>query len=1709
MSENNNNQSVLQKQAPKGQGGGGSRRNKKNQGAGAGPKNPNNNNTTGGAHNNNSNNNNPSSQTTKKKRQNKKKYNNRKDKGDKGVSQQQSQEEEAKKKTAAALAKAKAELERKKKEAEEAYRIAETQFLQGQKQIIEERRASKQAIQDSISNCLSLVKVTTTRSEIRQKLLSDEQLKQLRKEHIQKKKTLKSDIKKCTAFCRKVKTAQFDSSSSLIKDIQTLNLARYVEEVAQAVMEAKLKMPDIPAVLSVCIAMHERYEDFLPALLPKLISVLKGKSDFNSSSGGGDSNQDDGDGSGGQGTAAQDRAKEAAKQRRMCLKLVVEFLLNGLLMDAKPIVKVIAEAAGAPSSSSSSSSTSTGTSYSVTDPNMIVSFAKAAGHEILGNPSKSLRRSMEILRDDAQEIMNKYKKEEEEEKLKQSQITEMSEKTKEELETLTGKNDNTQAVENTDHSQEQSSSAITPGEENNKKVKEEPSFPIFEPDKQPPNEELKTIDTELYELCQKAPSVLSETQEILDTSSQPIDNDRPPSSTAIVLSKHQSTLLGKHVMGAYQFFCTSLVTTHQKLLKLEKRCEQDRLLVGTLSENREKGLGDAKKLLESIKNRAEALAEALDLDVPDLYKNDKDDPDAPDSGDSNNELNSEGVGLELWTKENEDGDDNLGPFDDEETRSFYCDITDLLTTIPPALLGYTQADVDRIQADNIQKYGAQGQVSMDGLNEDGGTGVDDPSNNGPGTSTIDDAALVEESNTDHTSPSTATGGKLKDLDDESEGDDTDSNKDTPHYKLTILLEQELPECNRRELCDLVAEKFCNNHATSKPSFRRLGKALFLVPRTRLDLLPYYARLTATLQRVFPAEIGSPLVHELEAQFHGFARWKKNQNLEGRIKNARFLGELTKFRVAPPIVSLRCLKRCLDDFSGFNIDVCCCLLESCGKYLYRLNKHTNQRITNLMDTMMRIRKAKNLYDRSNALIESAFYMVVPPTNPARKQTKVLSPMDAYLKYLLMDRLTPEDSVISFVAKQLQRLPWSDAAFNSGQKVCKYMLKACRKGRYLVIQAVAEVAATLRRARPEVATRLIDSTLEELQWFMENPTFRDQQRVVTMARLLGELHNAALVPTSVVFEQLHHFLNYGHDIPDALRDVCEKHLADDTQQTLGPSDKSAKLPPSILPGRGVLNQTIMEGDEEEDEDVQSEPKDGSKDEKERIEDNGGGDQKTEPHIVLVAPSSLYDPRVPSATDPPNSVSRVKLVSALLESITKTIVVHSNLPKLHRFLASFQRYLFTKSSLPTEVEFSILDLFDGLDSQWRGLGDQKKDSNNFGKNRKNGAGSNGANNAQTGFTRYSNWLDAHNATVAAEEAEAIAEAKANARLLAVGGSILHDGDEKGEQKEDIDEDEFDEDEDEVEESDEDISITGDSDGSLVDDEGHISQDDSDDEDYTDSSTDSDASSDDMESDSDESDDDDDDEDDDEEEELDEQAAQEAYMRQLEEEAFERELRKITMEAIEKGKVAARTGSGGKIADTMVHASHFVVAKKSDSSTTSIALTSSTSTHGANGNSENSTNMDDRASKNMMSGINFKLLKRGHKGRVEAKHFLVPSDTNLAKQATKQDEDAAREREALKARVLQYEAESACGDDQYHHHSERSIYDMDLQASGTSRLQLNRNRPLSMEVIDRNFGSSSSTGYGGSSGASGINDSGNSSGNRWQHFKGRGNRGGRGIYR
>ena len=616
------------------------------------------------------------------------------------------------------------------------------------------------------------------------------------------------------------------------------------------------------------------------------------------------------------------------------------------------------------------------------------------------------------------------------------------------------------------------------------------------------------------------------------------------------------------------------------------------------------------------------------------------------------------------------------------------------------------------------------------------------------------------------------------------------------------------------------------------------------------------------------------------------------------------------------------------------------------------------------------------------------MVKPPPAAPRKAAKVYPPLEAYLRHLLLVKLAPTDSVVAFVSKGLLRFPWNDPSQQCGALICKYMMKAVRKGRYKAIQAVAAVAAFTRRSRPEITARLIDAVLEDLQWSMEHPSFRDQQRTITYAKLLGELYSHLLVSGQMVVQQLYNFINFGHDIPEALREASEKQLAESTGAA---EEGGLKETLPVYNSSGGVSQTINEDEEMEEAELET---------KEVVE-------PTQPQVVAVSKYSKYDPRVPCTIDPPNSVFRVKLVCTLLDTSAKYLMNKSNLTAVDGFLAAFQRYLFTKTLLPTEVEFALLDTFDVIDSRWRVAMRDKIPPGEHDKK-------------VFGFPRYATWLDAHNVTVANEEAEALHEARTRARLEAMAGAA--DGTDASIDSDSVHDLDSMMDEDE-EYGDEQMSMDGmDSDTGSQEAVEMASESDNESQE---GSSEEESEGDDESGESDE------DELDDEyagsdEEEFDE----EAYMRQLEEEAFERELRRLTMDALEKGKNTARTAIGGKVADTMPSGSQFIRKKTEPEATGEPMLALSG-----------------------QEGISFQLLKKGNKGKVEAKQLVVPSDTNLAKRATKQDDEAAKEREMLKARVLEYEAESAEG-------AGGNVY---LE---TEKLQVIRNRPLTMQDIDESFG-------------------------------------------
>lgn len=61
--------------------------------------------------------------------------------------------------------------------------------------------------------------------------------------------------------------------------MSTLNLSKYLSEVASALVEAKLKLNDVPAAVTLCSELHNTYAEFSRVLLDNWVKTLSLRKD--------------------------------------------------------------------------------------------------------------------------------------------------------------------------------------------------------------------------------------------------------------------------------------------------------------------------------------------------------------------------------------------------------------------------------------------------------------------------------------------------------------------------------------------------------------------------------------------------------------------------------------------------------------------------------------------------------------------------------------------------------------------------------------------------------------------------------------------------------------------------------------------------------------------------------------------------------------------------------------------------------------------------------------------------------------------------------------------------------------------------------------------------------------------------------------------------------------------------------------------------------------------------------------------------------------------------------------------------------------------------------------------------------------------------------------------------------------------------------------
>ena len=353
------------------------------------------------------------------------------------------------------------------------------------------------------------------------------------------------------------------------------------------------------------------------------------------------------------------------------------------------------------------------------------------------------------------------------------------------------------------------------------------------------------------------------------------------------------------------------------------------------------------------------------------------------------------------------------------------------------------------------------------------------------------------------------------------GSGDDSASASTSAKAEALLAR-LPTLVLKDAADTFSCDFCFA-AGGAASRRRLVESLASVPRDETQRLPFYARVAATLAAVFPEEVGAPvtaaIVHEFEALRRASAG--DRVSLERRATNARYLGELVKFRLVHASFAFDALKALIETFRGFDVDAACALLESCGRYLAK-HPDTAARASAILDVFLRLKSVKNLDARQIELVDAAYRACRPPETPARRKTR--SPVREYVRHLVYEILS--DDALPRVVRQLRKLDWAEHE----RYVVKCVVKVHR-GRFDNVATVARLVGAMSKWRDSFAPRVVDAVLEDIRFGLESNRARAHQRRCATMRLLGELHRAKIVTTSVVFAQLYLLISFGHDEREA--------------------------------------------------------------------------------------------------------------------------------------------------------------------------------------------------------------------------------------------------------------------------------------------------------------------------------------------------------------------------------------------------------------------------------------------------------------------------------------------------------------------------------------------------------------------------------------------------
>ncbi|KAG8813394.1 hypothetical protein FRC17_001599 [Serendipita sp. 399] len=547
--------------------------------------------------------------------------------------------------------------------------------------------------------------------------------------------------------------------------------------------------------------------------------------------------------------------------------------------------------------------------------------------------------------------------------------------------------------------------------------------------------------------------------------------DEIPESEELV-EKEVRDRFRKMCEGYYDNVSKLLVKEHKRLQEQDRRNHEAYIRSGEIFEDRQQAYEKMTKNYERLLSNCQTLSELLNQQMPVL-------PDASSKTDA--------IGISSGDRQRGDElDSNVGrggQWEDDEERKFYEDLIDLKDWVPRSFLNIPEGE-----AESSSQAEADTEADIERLMD---TNADVDETTEDGDEDIRSASPVTE-----VDAMVAPG---------------------PSQILTGLLGK-LPDATSRDSIDEAAIEFM--YINSKAARKRLVKFLLSSQKQRLDLIPYYGRLVATINKYAPGLAKEVLV-AIEEEFRYLQRKRKvvKELSTARARNITWFSVLTKFRLVPPHVILHLLRVFLDDLSGTNVDSLAALLEGCGRFLLR-GTDTGPKTAEMLELMKRKQGLQKFDQRQILLLENAYYQCNPPERGPIEH-KQRSVIEQFIRHLLCDVLSRK--TLDNVLKLLRRLHWDDP---ETERVLFKMFSKPWKVSYSSITLIAMLTYDLQRYHSKFCVDVVDQVLENIRLGMEKNIYKNNQKRVATVKYLGELYIYRLVNSRVIFDTLWSLVTFGH-------------------------------------------------------------------------------------------------------------------------------------------------------------------------------------------------------------------------------------------------------------------------------------------------------------------------------------------------------------------------------------------------------------------------------------------------------------------------------------------------------------------------------------------------------------------------------------------------------